>query len=269
MRESNKDSSSSDRIKVELGMDSGAANLANESFILRSSTVMRNTVEDLTLNVSYWKQQDLRQIDLYKDSPITVTFDDIAENRFCTFDVTLEPENAVTLTYHDAAGNPIQEKGKLHAPISLPFATVTVYPTSNMPETVSGTTITVRRIPVNAAADQLLANFTVTRPDAKESSILQMTLTSTNPDKAADTLNKLIAVYNDHSTEERRTKAVKTKDFIRRQRGQIGADLRKWTRKWMISKSKTTSSQTRKRPSPQTSTRPKPWTIPSLSSRRR
>ena len=92
MRESNKDSSSSDRIKVELGMDSGAANLANESFILRSSTVMRNTVEDLTLNVSYWKQQDLRQIDLYKDSPITVTFDDIAENRFCTFDVTLEPE---------------------------------------------------------------------------------------------------------------------------------------------------------------------------------
>lgn len=59
----------------------------------------------------------------------------------------------------------------------------------------------MRRIPVNAAADQLLANFTVTRPDAKESSILQMTLTSTNPDKAADTLNKLIAVYNDHSTE--------------------------------------------------------------------
>ena len=92
MRESNKDSSSSDRIKVELGMDSGAANLANESFILRSSTVMRNTVEDLTLNVSYWKQQDLRQIDLYKDSPITVTFADIAENRFCTFDVTLEPK---------------------------------------------------------------------------------------------------------------------------------------------------------------------------------
>ena len=91
MRESNKDSSSSDRIKVELGMDSGAANLANESFILRSSTVMRNTVEDLTLNVSYWKQQDLRQIDLYKDSPITVTFDDIAENRFLSLIHISEP----------------------------------------------------------------------------------------------------------------------------------------------------------------------------------
>lgn len=225
MRESGKDSSS-DRIKVELGMDSGTANLANESFILRSSTVMRNTVEDLTLNVSYWKQQDLRQIDLYRDSPITVTFDDIAENRSCSFDVTLESDNALEVTYRDADGNPIREKGAFRSPIHLPFATVTVYPTSNMPETPPGTTITVRRIPVNTAADQLLANFTVTRPDTKEASILQMTLTSTNPAKAADTLNKLIAVYNDHSTEERRAKAIKTKDFIQQQRGQMGADLK-------------------------------------------
>ena len=180
MRESSKESSS-DRIKVDLGMDSGAANLANESFILRSSTVMRNTVEDLALNVSYWKRQDLRQIDLYKDSPITVTFDDIAENRFCTIDITLLPDNALVLTYHGINGNPVQEKGVFHSPIHLPFATVTVHPTSNMTETAPGTTITVRRTPVNAAADQLLANFTVMRPDAKESSILQMTLTSTNP----------------------------------------------------------------------------------------
>lgn len=226
MRESSKESSS-DRIKVDLGMDSGAANLANESFILRSSTVMRNTVEDLALNISYWKREDLRQIDLYKDSPITVTFDDIAENRFCTVDITLLPDNALVLTYHDINGTPVQEKGVFHSPIHLPFATVTVHPTSNMTETVPGTTITVRRTPVNAAADQLLANFTVMRPDAKESSILQMTLTSTNPAKAADTLNKLIAVYNAHSTEERRATAVKTKNFIREQRGQVGADLKK------------------------------------------
>ncbi|WP_290565914.1 tyrosine-protein kinase [Akkermansia sp.] len=225
MRESSKESSS-DRIKVDLGMDSGAANLANESFILRSSTVMRSTVEDLALNVSYWKQQDLRQIDLYRDSPITVTFDGIAENRFCSVDVTLQEGNSLVLTYHDINGNPVQEKGTFHTPIHLPFATVTVYPTSNMTEAVPGTTITVRRTPVNAAADQLLANFTVMRPDAKESSILQMTLTSTNPAKAADTLNKLIAVYNDHSTAERRTTAVKTKDFIREQRAQVGADLK-------------------------------------------
>lgn len=225
MRESSKESSS-DRIKVDLGMDSGAANLANESFILRSSTVMRSTVEDLALNVSYWKQQDLRQIDLYRDSPITVTFDGIAENRFCSVDVTLQEGNSLILTYHDINGNPVQEKGTFHTPIHLPFATVTVYPTSNMTEAVPGTTITVRRTPVNAAADQLLANFTVMRPDAKESSILQMTLTSTNPAKAADTLNKLIAVYNDHSTAERRTTAVKTKDFIREQRAQVGADLK-------------------------------------------
>lgn len=226
MRESSKDSST-DRIMVELGMDTGAANLANESFILRSSTVMRNTVEDLKLNISYWKKQDLRQIDLYKDSPIDVVFETIASDRVCSFDITLKDENALSLSYRDNSGQPVAVEGNLKEPIQLPFATVTVYPTSHMPETLPGTTVTVRRIPINAAADQLLANFTVKRPDAKESSLLQMTLTSTNPKKATDTLNKLIEVYNDHSREERRSIAVKTKDFIQKQLKQIGRELEK------------------------------------------
>ena len=38
---------SSDRIMSELGIDSGAANLANESFILKSTAVMKKVVEDL------------------------------------------------------------------------------------------------------------------------------------------------------------------------------------------------------------------------------
>ena len=93
MREASKDSST-DRIMVELGVDSGAANLTNESFILRSSTVMRHTVEDLKLNVSYWKKRDLRQIDLYRESPVEVIFENIPSDRSCSFDITLKGDSA-------------------------------------------------------------------------------------------------------------------------------------------------------------------------------
>lgn len=226
MREASKDSST-DRIMVELGVDSGAANLANESFILRSSTVMRHTVEDLKLNVSYWKKRDLRQIDLYRESPVEVIFENIPSDRSCSFDITLKGDSALSLTYQGSDGKPVQLEEELKKPVHLPFATITVYPTSHMPETIPGTTITVRRVPINTAADQLLANFTVKRPDAKESSLLQMTLTSSNPDKATDTLNKLIEIYNEHSREERRAIAVKTKEFIRRQLEQIGEELKR------------------------------------------
>lgn len=40
---------SSERIMAELGIDSGAANLANESFILKSTALMKKVVEDLNL----------------------------------------------------------------------------------------------------------------------------------------------------------------------------------------------------------------------------
>lgn len=224
MRESNK-ASSSDRIMVELGVESGAANLANESFILRSSTVMRQTVEDLHLNVSYWKKQDLREVDLYKDSPIVVSFDRIEAKRACSFEISLLPDKAFSLVYMSQDGLPVVEKGVLGVPLDLPFASITIHPTSHMPTSANGQVIFVRRVSVNSAADQLLSNFTVKRPDAKDSSLLQMTLTSTNPAKATDTLNALIEVYNNLSKDEKRATALKTKEFIKDQLQQIGSEL--------------------------------------------
>ncbi|WP_031931509.1 Wzz/FepE/Etk N-terminal domain-containing protein [Akkermansia muciniphila] len=49
---------SSERIMAELGIDSGAANLANESFILKSTALMKKVVEDLNLNTSYWQKKE-------------------------------------------------------------------------------------------------------------------------------------------------------------------------------------------------------------------
>ena len=46
---------SSERIMSELGIDSGAANLANESFVLKSTAIMQKVVEDLKLNTSFVK----------------------------------------------------------------------------------------------------------------------------------------------------------------------------------------------------------------------
>ena len=57
------------RAVTELGIDSGAANLANESFILKSTALMKKVVEDLNLNTSYWQKKDFRELDLYPATP--------------------------------------------------------------------------------------------------------------------------------------------------------------------------------------------------------
>ena len=81
---------SSERIMAELGIDSGAANLANESFILKSTALMKKVVEDLNLNTSYWQKKDFREIDLYKTSPLLVHFERIDKQRACTLQIRSE-----------------------------------------------------------------------------------------------------------------------------------------------------------------------------------
>lgn len=74
-------------------------------------------------------------------------------------------------------------------------------------------------------ANNLLHGLTVTRPDAKESSLLEMSLTASNPQKAEDVLNHLIQVYNQISKDERNKAALKTENFIQSRLKELGAAL--------------------------------------------
>ena len=83
-----------------------------------------------------------------------------------------------------------------------------------MSEEWDGKPIIINHLTVLETAHGLLKDFSVTRPDVKESSLLEMTLTANNPQKAADVLNQLIAVYNQVSIDEKKLAAQKTKKLI-------------------------------------------------------
>lgn len=216
---------SSERIMTELGIDSGAANLANESFILKSTALMKKVVEDLHLNTSYWEKKDFREIDLYNTSPILAVFEQIDESRSCNLQITPRDEKNFTLGYPNGQGELTLMEGAYGQPLTLPFAVVSIHPTSLMTEEWSGRPIIIRRSSHLETARNLLYGLTVTRPDAKESSLLEMTLTTSNPNKAADVLNHLIRVYNQFSKDERSKAASKTEQFIKERLAQLGSAL--------------------------------------------
>ena len=72
---------SSERIMAELNIDPNAANLANESLVLKSTALMNKVVEDLNLNTSYWQKKDFRELDLYHATPLLVHFEQIDKQR--------------------------------------------------------------------------------------------------------------------------------------------------------------------------------------------
>ncbi len=221
---SNSDISSA-KIMSELGIESGSTSIANETIILRSTAVMKSVVEDLKLNTTYWQKQDLREIELYKETPILVVFEKIDPQRSCRLTVTPKNEKNFSVSYVNSSEEVISQDGAYGEPVQLPFATVSVHPTAHMMPEWNGRSIIVNHTPVLAMTHQLMSNLTVNRADEKDSSLLEVNLTAHNPKKAEDALNMLIDVYNRMSVDEKKQAALKTQKFIEERRIELERNL--------------------------------------------
>lgn len=216
----------SERILKELGAESGTTNLANESFVMRSTPVMRQVVKDLKLNISYWKKQDIRLLDIYKNNPVLIEFLEINPQRHCSLSITPISEQNFNISFENTHGQSITVEGTFGTPLELPFATVKVLPTTHLTPDQMDSPILVTRSPELDTAKALLGNFTVTRPDAKESSLLQLELKSTHPEKTTDSLDKIISVYNNFSKDEITRSSQKTEKFIKELIDELEKDLK-------------------------------------------
>lgn len=216
---------SSERILSELGADPGAASLANESLILKSTELMSRVIEKLRLDVTYWTPDKLREVELYNTSPLLATFDHIDENRYVQLTIIPRDNNSYELLYTNSVGVEQSITGEYSKSIDLPFCSVAVHPSAYMSEGWIGKKVYVKRSSVLAAARELLSALVVTRPDKSEASMLQLTITATHPKKAEDVLNTLIDVYNEKSKDEKSAAARKTEIFIRERLAEIGRAL--------------------------------------------
>ena len=219
----------SDLILSELGVSSGGANVANESYVIKSTEVMRTVVNELKLNISYWTKRDIRQIDIYRDTPITVEFPEIMEtpgkDRILT--ITPKDEASYILSYEDTEGKLVSQAGLFHQALTLPFATVLVRPTSSLTdESFDQLVIVTRKSPADTTTDYL-KNLSVTRPDSKEASLIELNLKTSNPHKSEDALNRLVEIYNRLSKKEKTLAAQKTETFIKERIIELGGDLGK------------------------------------------
>lgn len=224
--EQKREEGTSERILKELGAESGTANLANESFVMRSTPVMLQVVKDLKLNVSYWKKQDIRLLDIYKESPVLVNFIEINPKKHCSLTITPLSEQNYNVSFENTHGKNVTVEGTFGEPLELPFAKIKVLPTTLLTPDQMDIPIVVTRSPELDTAKALLASFTVTRPDAKESSLLQLELKSANPEKAADSLDNIITVYNNFSRDEITRSSQKTEKFIKDLIGELEKDLK-------------------------------------------
>lgn len=223
--EKQKSFQANDLILSELGVSSGSSNIANESYVVKSTEVMRTVVEELKLNVAYWQKHDIRRLDLYSKTPFVVDFSELDERKDIVLNIVPQGMDKLALSFEDSKGEKVTHKTGFNEKITLPFANVMVRPTSFLTNEAKGQEFIVTRKSIEKTTTDFLNMLTVVRPDSKEASLMELSFKSSSPQKSEDVLNRLINVYNRLSKEEKTLAAQKTEAFIRDRIKELGGDL--------------------------------------------
>ena len=205
----------------ELAGLSSRRNVDNELFVLQARRLMLNVVDKLNLAVTYTTRQGLRTVDLYKRSPIAVTFVNDNESSACSFRVKLFEDKVVISHFacsrkkgeEDDNDKNFSATSPYGEPIVTPHGQIVIDKTLYMDESYAGKTINV----LKQNRDVVAARYRTATQSAvanKMSSIINISLKDVVAKRAEDVINTLIDVYNDDAVYDKQQIAEATADFI-------------------------------------------------------
>ena len=200
----------------DLGFYSSTNNFDNEVEVLHSRTLLKKVVEELDLYINYRTRENLRPVELYKDTPVKVWLTpEEAEklpNGAAVLEVVLKPGGKLSVSTEIDEQEFKQDFNKLPALLTTPYGTFSFTPgDSAIVEKEQEITVTVAapRIMANGYANALSVE-----PTSKTTTIAQITLQNTSPQRGVDFINKLIEIYNRDANDDKNEVASKTAEFI-------------------------------------------------------
>lgn len=200
----------------DLGFYSSTNNFDNEVEVLHSRTLLKKVVEVLDLYINYRTRENLRPVELYKDTPVKVWLTpEEAEklpNGAAVLEVVLKPGGKLSVSTEIDEQEFKQDFNKLPALLTTPYGTFSFTPgDSAIVEKEQEITVTVAapRIMANGYANALSVE-----PTSKTTTIAQITLQNTSPQRGVDFINKLIEIYNRDANDDKNEVASKTAEFI-------------------------------------------------------
>lgn len=195
------------------------SNVENEMQILKSRSIMENVIAKTGLNITYYINNKFRDIEIYETLPLKVV--EAVPGTLIPADFIITPlsEEKFTLGINDTIIN-----GEFNKETIFPFgvATVTSYPI-NLKSYID-TPIEVNIINHKKVADSYLKRLQ-TSLVGKNSSIVNIEVTSSRPGKANDLINTLLEVYNQDAIDEKNYIIDNTQKFIEERLAAISSDL--------------------------------------------
>ena len=186
----------------------------NEVEILKSQTLMEQTVRELGLDVSFEAKDGLKTIDLYKVSPVIVKPELISEFAI---------QNPLVIHVTDSLHYTINEEGiqyKYGQKLRNAWGLFTV--TKGVESEYSDVNVIFKNIP--SLTSSMLFRLEIIKPNIK-STVLELSFEDTSIQRSRDVLNKLLDVYVQSSLNDKNNEASNTLKFIESRLGLITGEL--------------------------------------------
>lgn len=227
VKDNSKSSSSTSAMNdfSDLGIFKSNTNINNELLTLKSPTLMAEVVNRLGLNETFTIRKGLKNVDLYKVSPVTITFCDKIEVPL-SFTIKFSSKEAFAISELEISGEDIGEtlSAQMGDSIQTSAGIMIVSPTQEFTDAFIGTSIRYVRGSVRAAVDTY-SNALVAELGNEDATIINLSINDTSIRKAEDILNTLIEVYNENWIRDKNQIAVSTSQFISDRLGVIESEL--------------------------------------------
>lgn len=227
VKDNSKSSSSTSAMNdfSDLGIFKSNTNINNELLTLKSPTLMTEVVNRLGLNETFTIRKGLKNVDLYKVSPVTITFCDKIEVPL-SFTIKFSSKEAFAISELEISGEDIGEtlSAQMGDSIQTSAGIMIVSPTQEFTDASIGTSIRYVRGSVRAAVDTY-SNALVAELGNEDATIINLSINDTSIRKAEDILNTLIEVYNENWIRDKNQIAVSTSQFISDRLGVIESEL--------------------------------------------
>ena len=196
----------------------------NEMEAFSSPDLMQVVVERLGLQTKYVELQTLRDVELYKNSPVEMRL--AGDNPYSgfSFEVSNAGNGVVALTNFRIKDEVIKDvvKGSLADTIQTPVGAVVIYPMETERKFEHPIRISWSSSMGAAKAYANKLNLTLS---GKESSVVVMSMSDTYPSRAASVISTLIDVYNEVWINNKNRAAINTTEFINERLVIIEKDL--------------------------------------------
>ena len=220
-----------------LGMMSNSQGIDNEMEIIASRSIALEAVKQLKLYTSYYHEGRVVDRLYYKNQPLTIDLDlpsleklNMPINLRITYKAgKYEVHGKYTIVHKGERGYEPREINAvlpvIPARIKTSVGFLTFLPnaesTAHMKE---GQTLIVNISPLANTAAAFAGKLGV-QPTSRSTSILLLTLTDVNVQRATDYLKQLVTSYNEEANNDKNIIAVRTEEFINSRLEKINAEL--------------------------------------------